>query len=79
MVEHATENRSVGGSIPPLGTILIAELVSGPGIGKRAAKMTAHSDRPLPPGFRCQQPPQQIELTPREVGDFSFVEIAHVM
>ena len=23
LVEHATENRSVGGSIPPLGTILI--------------------------------------------------------
>lgn len=22
LVEHATENRSVGGSIPPLGTIL---------------------------------------------------------
>ena len=23
LVEHATENRSVGGSIPPLGTILL--------------------------------------------------------
>ena len=26
LVEHATENRSVGGSIPPLGTILFKEL-----------------------------------------------------
>ena len=35
MVEHATENRSVGGSIPPLGTILqivsrFQTVVSGP-------------------------------------------------
>jgi hypothetical protein len=28
LVEHATENRSVGGSIPPLGTI-------GPSVGFR--------------------------------------------
>jgi hypothetical protein len=27
LVEHATENRSVGGSIPPLGTILVFALV----------------------------------------------------
>ena len=26
LVEHATENRSVGGSIPPLGTILLKEM-----------------------------------------------------
>jgi hypothetical protein len=26
LVEHATENRSVGGSIPPLGTIKINNL-----------------------------------------------------
>jgi hypothetical protein len=26
LVEHATENRSVGGSIPPLGTIKIINL-----------------------------------------------------
>ncbi len=26
LVEHATENRSVGGSIPPLGTIKIKDL-----------------------------------------------------
>jgi hypothetical protein len=26
LVEHATENRSVGGSIPPLGTILYNEV-----------------------------------------------------
>jgi hypothetical protein len=29
LVEHATENRSVGGSIPPLGTIFYAELRFG--------------------------------------------------
>ena len=28
MVEHATENRSVGGSIPPLGTIFSNEVKS---------------------------------------------------
>ena len=28
LVEHATENRSVGGSIPPLGTILSAILIT---------------------------------------------------
>jgi hypothetical protein len=26
LVEHATENRSVGGSIPPLGTIISSEI-----------------------------------------------------
>ena len=30
LVEHATENRSVGGSIPPLGTIL--PNISAPGV-----------------------------------------------
>jgi hypothetical protein len=30
LVEHATENRSVGGSIPPLGTILLN--ISAPGL-----------------------------------------------
>ena len=28
LVEHATENRSVGGSIPPLGTISLSQSVS---------------------------------------------------
>jgi hypothetical protein len=28
LVEHATENRSVGGSIPPLGTIQMADITS---------------------------------------------------
>ena len=28
LVEHATENRSVGGSIPPLGTIDISNLAN---------------------------------------------------
>jgi hypothetical protein len=28
LVEHATENRSVGGSIPPLGTILFNKIKS---------------------------------------------------
>jgi hypothetical protein len=27
LVEHATENRSVGGSIPPLGTTELIELI----------------------------------------------------
>jgi hypothetical protein len=27
LVEHATENRSVGGSIPPLGTTQLIELI----------------------------------------------------
>lgn len=27
LVEHATENRSVGGSIPPLGTIYLIEII----------------------------------------------------
>lgn len=42
MVEHATENRSVGGSIPPLGTIQLSAAVRAirtktrPGVARRA-------------------------------------------
>ena len=45
LVEHATENRSVGGSIPPLGTTLRLKATRGaaaqPGIGRSAT--TGHS------------------------------------
>ena len=34
LVEHATENRSVGGSIPPLGTININSLARTAAISK---------------------------------------------
>src|SRR6266550_2621252 len=36
LVEHATENRSVGGSIPPLGTIKIKCLANIPDFDKSA-------------------------------------------
>jgi hypothetical protein len=62
LVEHATENRSVGGSIPPLGTInqqfswnspegcgrLDSWLDNSGGVGKpRAAKKAAEAPRRL--------------------------------
>ena len=37
LVEHATENRSVGGSIPPLGTMLPAGLAATAGCANNAA------------------------------------------
>src|SRR5262245_1850771 len=45
LVEHATENRSVGGSIPPLGTILrilaqYQKVVSGP---RREGRLFVHT------------------------------------
>jgi hypothetical protein len=43
LVEHATENRSVGGSIPPLGTIFFSSLLFNwlLALGVRGAKASA--------------------------------------
>ena len=63
LVEHATENRSVGGSIPPLGTIsaqnceplrrrTYARQIAVPAAG--TAKMAAgEPSRPSAPGFQA--------------------------
>ena len=57
LVEHATENRSVGGSIPPLGTISLSGLVRAPRIssskhGKREAPFRKNPARSAP-ASRC--------------------------
>ena len=49
MVEHATENRSVGGSIPPLGTAPLKHLAAGPtGASADSDRLTLYHDGACP-------------------------------
>jgi hypothetical protein len=63
LVEHATENRSVGGSIPPLGTISSNEF--------KTIDLFSLND------FRCRHPGVSFWVTPEHLGIpwASFVEL----
>ena len=69
LVEHATENRSVGGSIPPLGTIHRAALI----FRRRAREIERSATRPLEVAGMKRPVPPEGPLRPLSFGNFETI------
>src|ERR1700733_5690103 len=62
LVEHATENRSVGGSIPPLGTIPYFPAVSFHRLGYAMALLNGQPGTRVVLQFTFVSPPRRIAV-----------------